>query len=303
MPSITVQDCLEGMKALEPSSIDICVTSPPYNLDIKYGTYADNQPRQSYLAWLSSVFEQVARLLKDDGHFFLNMGYSNVDPWVGMDVANEARKHLVLQNNFTWVKSIAIDERQIGHYKPINSDRFANPTWEHLFHFTKTGKVPCSKAAIGVPYADKNNLDRTGRYRGKLIKKMGFKDKRVFDALATPAQRLELEQALADKLAHKGPVEDRHCPGNTWYVPYETIADRGTHRGSHPATFPTELVRRAIKFSGATGVLLDPFMGTGTSAVAAKLEGLDWVGFDLDEQYVTYARNRLTSMDRPTNQD
>jgi len=299
MPNITVQDCIEGMIALEDSSIDICVTSPPYNLDIKYGTYADNQPREEYLAWLSRVFAQIARLLKDDGHFFLNVGYSNVDPWVGMDVANEARKHLVLQNNFTWVKSIAIEDKQIGHYKPINSDRFANPTWEHLFHFTKTGKVLCAKTAIGVPYADKNNLNKTGRYRGRLIKRMGFKDKRAFDALATPLQEQELEQALARKLAQKKPTEDLHCPGNAWYVPYTTIADRGAHRGSHPATFPIELVRRAIKFSGATGTLLDPFMGTGTSALAAKLEGLDWIGFDLDPQYVAYAESRLTFGEEP----
>lgn len=298
MASITVQDCIEGMKALPDKSVSICVTSPPYNLDIKYGTYADNQPRQSYLAWLFAVFTQVERVLTDDGHFFLNVGYSNVDPWVGMDVAGEARKLMTLQNNFTWVKSIAVDDKQIGHYKPINSNRFANPTWEHFFHFTKTGDVPVCKTAIGVPYADKGNLNKEGRYRGKLIKKMGFKDKRAFDASATPAQVQELEDALQAKLASKGPVEDLHCPGNAWYVPYETIGDRGTHRGSHPATFPVELVRRAIRFSASTGTLLDPFMGTGTSALAAKMEGLDWVGFDVDAQYVEWANQRLQNQDQ-----
>lgn len=298
MPSIKVQDCIEGMKALPDKSISICVTSPPYNLDIKYGTYEDKKPRDAYLTWLHDVFEQIERVLADDGHFFLNVGYSNVDPWVGMDVAGEARKLMVLQNNFTWVKSIAIDEQQIGHYKPINSQRFANPTWEHFFHFTKTGSVAVNKTAIGVPYVDKNNLDKSGRYRGKLIKKMGFQNKREYDAKATDEQKATLESDLAAKLAKQKPRSDVHCPGNAWYIPYETIVDRGAHRGSHPATFPTELVRRAIKFSGATGTLLDPFMGTGSAAVAAKSEGLEWVGFDIDANYVAWANQRLQDQDQ-----
>lgn len=294
------QDCIEGMKALAPESVDICVTSPPYNLDIKYGAYQDSKPREVYLKWLSEVFLQVNRVLKPNGHFFLNVGYSNIDPWVGMDVANEARKHMVLQNNFTWVKSIAIDDVQIGHYKPINSQRFSNPTWEHLFHFTKTGLVPCDKNAIGVPYTDKGNLDKSSRWRGKLIKKMGYGNKRAFEASASPAERQELDRALAHKLESHGPVSDVHCPGNVWFIPYDTIVDRGVQRGTHPATFPVELVRRAIKFSGVSGVLLDPFMGTGTSAVAAQELGLEWIGFDVDPHYIKYAESRLTPGDEPT---
>ena len=288
---------------MSAESVDICVTSPPYNLDIKYGQYADNTPRQDYLAWLSPVFEQVARVLKPEGHFFLNVGYSSTDPWVGMDVANVARQHMILQNNFTWVKSIAIDDVQVGHYKPINSPRFANPTWEHLFHFTKTGAVPCDKNAIGVPYVHKGNLNRSSRWRGKLIKKMGFKDKWAFDASASPAQVQELAEALARKVETRGPAADVHCPGNTWYIPYETIGDRSAQRGSHPATFPVELVRRCIKFSGVSGTLIDPFMGTGTSAVAAQDQGLDWIGFDVDPEYIAYAESRLTPGEQPTSED
>ena len=294
MGTISVSDCLEGMKAMSAESVDICITSPPYNLNIKYGTYEDCLPREAYLKWLNEIFEQVGRVLKPDGHFFLNMGYSNIDPWVGMDVANEARKHFVLQNNFTWVKSIAIDDAQLGHYKPINSQRFANPTWEHLFHFTKTGNVSCDKNAVGVPYADKGNLNKEGRWRGRIIKKMGFENKKAFDEAATVTERKELEDALAHKLSTAKPVEDLHCPGNVWFVPYDTIVDRAANRGSHPATFPVELARRCIRFSGAKGVLLDPFMGTGTSAVAAKEEGLDWIGFDIDSDYVYYATKRVT---------
>lgn len=296
MGKIEHRDCLEGLKSLTSDSVDICVTSPPYNLNIQYSSYQDSKPREEYLSWLFAVFEQVKRVLKPSGHFWLNMGYSNLDPWIGMDVANQARQLFYLQNNFTWVKSIAIEDEQMGHYKPINSQRFANPTWEHLFHFTKTGDIPCDKTAIGVPYKDKANLDKSGRWRGKMIKKMGFQNKRDFEARSSPTERQQLEDALNAKLASAKPLEDVHCPGNAWYIPYDTIVSRDSQRGSHPATFPVDLVKRAIKFSGSSGLLLDPFMGTGTSAVAACEEGLDWIGFDLDDQYVEYANQRLTSL-------
>lgn len=151
------------MKELPNNLVDICVTSPPYNLNIKYNSYEDNLTSEKYLHWLLDVFKEVKRILKNDGHLWINMGYSNLNPWQGMDVANAIRKLFVLQNNFVWVKSISIDGDQKGHYKPINSKRFANPTWEHIFHFTKKGDVLCDKESIGSPYKDKSNIERFKR--------------------------------------------------------------------------------------------------------------------------------------------
>ncbi len=240
------------MKKLDAESIDICVTSPPYNLNIQYGEYNDNQPRENYLSWLNDVFSEIKRVLKPNGHFFLNMGYSNVDPWVGMDVANVARSQYVLQNNITWVKSIYVNGKTSGHFKPINSKRFSNPTWEHLFHFTKNGDVGVDKLAVGVPYEWKSNIER-------------------FDQSG-----------------------DLRCRGNTWFVPYDTIANRKKHRGNHPATFPVELVEMCIKFSGIpSGTLLDPFMGSGSSAIAAIRCGIDYLGYEIDPEYFLFANDRI----------
>lgn len=253
-------DCLTGMKSLDNASIDVIVTSPPYNLNINYGIYKDDLPRDSYLNWLNDIFGECFRILKDDGHFFLNVGYSNIDPWVGIDVANVARKHFILQNNITWVKSIHVGEKTYGHFKPINSNRFSNPTWEHLFHFTKNGNVICDKLSIGVPYADKSNIERFNQ------------------------------------------TADNRCRGNTWFIPYETIKSRKTHRGSHPATFPTQLVEYCIKFAGKTnGVLLDPFMGSGTSAIAAIRNNLNYIGYDIDQSYIDFAEDRITEETKLTN--
>jgi site-specific DNA-methyltransferase (adenine-specific) len=291
---IHLQDCVEGMLALPAKSVDIVSTSPPYNLGIAYNTYRDNKPRQEYLSWLDRVFTAVKHCLKDEGHFWLNVGYSNVDPWVGMDVAQVARDHFVLQNNFIWVKSIAIDDVTTGHFKPINSDRFANPTWEHLFHFTKTGAVKCDKLAVGVPYMWNCNIDNTGRLRGRAAKKLGYKNIKDFNDRATDEDKKKFEHELSVKMARQKPKAETRCRGNSWFVPYDTIANRERHRGSHPATFPVALIEQCINFSGIkSGVLVDPFMGSGTSAVAAVKCGIDYIGFDIDQDYINFAQDRI----------
>ena len=80
-----------------------------------------------------------------------------------MDVGNVARELFVLQNNFTWVKSIHVDDKTSGHFKPINSERYANTTWEHLFPILpKDGNVKCDKLGAGVSYEWDCNTDNSG---------------------------------------------------------------------------------------------------------------------------------------------
>ena len=249
-------DCLDGMKKLEDGSVDAIVTSPPYNLNIKYGKYDDDKPRQEYLDWLVSIFREGKRVLKDDGHLFVNMGYSNVDPWVGMEVGLALRNDWILQNHINWVKSIHVNDKTSGHFKPVNSKRFLCPTWEHLFHFTKTGNVSVDRLAVGVKYE-------------------------YYEANLRHSKSLDEEKPnLRDK-------------GNCWFIPYETINSKDL-RGKHPAIFPVKLVEECIKLTGIkSGVVLDPFMGTGTTAVAAVNLGWDYIGYDIDQDYLTFAEKRV----------
>ncbi len=168
--TIILGDCVQELLKLPDECIDICITSPPYNLKIRYGSYKDNKCRDDYLKWLYVVFEQVCRCLKPNGSFFLNVGGSNLDPWITYDVANEARKLFILQNNIIWVKSVAINDITYGHFKPINSKRFLNHAHENIFHFTKTGGVPVDRLSIGVPYTDKSNIKRWGTKADKHCK-------------------------------------------------------------------------------------------------------------------------------------
>ncbi len=154
-------DCLPSMRdRMEPKTVDVTVTSVPYNIGVEYDSYADNRPEAEYLAWLAEVFAAIKSVLRDDGSFFLNVGGTRRQPWKAMRVAEIASRHFVLQNEIVWVKAISVSGRSHGNFKPINGDRYLNQNWEHVFHFTKHGKVALDRLGVGVPYEDKNNLRR-----------------------------------------------------------------------------------------------------------------------------------------------
>jgi len=162
-------DCFMGMKKLiEPESVDVIVTSPPYNIGVQYGRYDDSIPRNAYLNWMRRWGTLVRSVLKPDGSLFINVGSKPSDPWVPFEVAGVLRDNLILQNVIHWIKSIYIENSSyeeelslnVGHFKPINSKRFLNDAHEYVFHFTKTGKVPLDRLAIGAPYKDGSNITR-----------------------------------------------------------------------------------------------------------------------------------------------
>lgn len=248
------------MSRLPEESVDLVVTSPPYNLGISYGKYSDTQDRQSYLRWCHQWAEKVRRILKPNGSFFLNVGGAPSNPMLPHEIAMTLRDLFVLQNTIHWIKSITIEDherevRSYGHFKPINSKRFLNDCHEYIFHFTKTGRVELDRLAIGVQYQDKSNISRWSHTRGS----------------------------------------DLRCRGNTWFIPYETIQSREKER-PHPATFPVQLAEWCIKLHGVSRVetMLDPFLGIGNSAVAAQKCGVKkFIGFEIDENYLAEAKRRL----------
>lgn len=157
---VVVGDCLEVLRSLPESSVDVIVTSPPYNIGIAYNSYKDRLPRADYLAWLTKVGRELQRVMRPDASFFLNVGGTGSDPWIVMDVANAFRDIFILQNHIIWVKSVSIGDDSVGHFKPISSYRYLNNNHESLFHFTNNGQVEIDRLAVGVPYKDKSNIGR-----------------------------------------------------------------------------------------------------------------------------------------------
>ncbi|MGH9991083.1 MAG: DNA methyltransferase, partial [Nitrososphaera sp.] len=78
-----LKDCISGLKEnVVEKSVDVVVTSPPYNIGINYGSYSDALPREQYLSWMEAVGSAVRRALADDGSFFLNIGNKPKDQWI-----------------------------------------------------------------------------------------------------------------------------------------------------------------------------------------------------------------------------
>jgi len=261
--TILTADCAEVLSLMPEGSVDVIVTSPPYNIGVKYRSYDDAGDRGEYLSWLKDIALLLKRVLKDDGSFFLNIAGTNSDPWIAPDAAHSMRDVFRLQNSIIWVKSISIGEDSFGHFKPVNSRRYLNHLHEHVFHFTKEGDTAIDRLAIGVPFKDKSNIARWGH------------------------------------------AEDRRCGGDVWFIPYQTIRSK-SQRDHHPSPFPVELAERCIRLHGlrdpaaaATGgrpgqvVVLDPFLGVGSTLLAARRLGCRGIGIEIDPVYADAAAWRL----------
>lgn len=111
------------------------------------------------------------------------------------------------------------------------------------------------RLAIGVPYQDKSNI---GRWRSA--------------------------------------KQDIRCRGNTWFIPYKTIRDKQNQR-PHPSSFPVTLPEMCIKLHGArqTRLVVDPFVGIGSTALACLRIGVSFIGFDIDSQYLETASKQIES--------
>ena len=139
-------DCVAGMARLAKlRSIDLVVTSPPYNLGIRYGKFSDTADRASYLDWCEEWAAQIRRLLQPNGSLFLNIGAAPSNPMLPHELILRLRKFFVLQNTIHWIKAITIpddagEEISRGHFKPISSPRFLNDCHEYVFHLTPDGK-------------------------------------------------------------------------------------------------------------------------------------------------------------------
>src|SRR5256714_13812055 len=132
------------MRELAERSIDLVVTSPPYNLGIAYHSYSDRQERGDYLAWCHDWAVELRRVLQRDGSLFLNLGASPSNPLLPHELVLRLRDLFVLQNTIHWIKAISIEDEagltiSRGHFKPISSPRYLNDCHEYIFHLTPEG--------------------------------------------------------------------------------------------------------------------------------------------------------------------
>ena len=266
------QDCIAGMREhVADGSVSLVVTSPPYNLGVEYNGYDDSQSRRDYLEWMGRWMAEVKRVLAEDGSLFFNVGCKPTDLMVPFQLLAVALEHFELQNVIHWVKSIAILKSEVGdypgitqdvvvgHYKPINSERFLNDCQEYIFHLTKHGDVKLDRLAVGVPYQDKTNVARWSKANGG----MHCRGNTWFIPYETIQRR------------------DRDRP----------------HPATFPSRLPEQCLK--LHGLSRVELAMDPFTGLGSTAVACARLGVDFVGSEIDESYLeqAVARTRAAVLD------
>jgi len=230
-------DCIDGMQKLDEKSVDLIITSPPYNVDKDYDVYNDFKHPKDYLKWSSEWISGCFRVLKDGGRFCLNIA----------DMINQYESPLSIL-----LGSIAI-ERNFRFYAKIiwiQNDRFNSTAWG-------SWKSPSCPAFI-------NN------YENILIFYKG--DKKI----------------SGEGADIKG-EEFKEWVRTIWQFSSEL------DRKYHPAPFPIELPYRLVKLlSFKNAIVLDPFMGSGSTAYACKVLGRNFIGFDISKLYCDIARDRTS---------
>lgn len=292
-------DCLQGLQAMPDDSVDCCITSPPYYGLRDYGVEGQiglEQSPEEYIDRLTEVFREVLRVLKPEGTLWLVIGdtYNGYkgnavranagtewagrrhqpvrEPKYGLECKNLKNKDLI---GIPWMLAFAL--RSMGYYlrqdliwqKPnpmpeAVRDRCTR-SHEYIFLLSKSAKYYYDADAIkekasagNRPHLVHHHRIENGTYREKYC-----------DYMITPS--------------------DTRNKRDVWSVPVKPTKD------GHCATFPPELIRDCV-LAGcpAGGVVLDPFMGTGTTVMVARMYGRNFIGFELNPEYMDIINRKTT---------
>lgn len=327
---ILIGDAREQLAELPDESVDCVITSPPYFAMRDYGHVEQLGAEAHVEAWaanIAAVCAELCRVLKPGGALWLNLG----DGYARHPKEGAPKKSLLLgpqrvalrltragwllRNQVVWAKR-----------NPMPSsvtDRLSN-THEFVYFFTKQQRYYFDLDAIRESKA--SGASGSVR-RGSAT----YPPREAVPSIGN-APRIDLNQGLASM---KAEGRDSHplgkSPGDVWHLA------TSSYHGAHFATFPVELVRRPLlatcppavcsacelpwqragqvvdgrrlatgrlravcgcRASSRPGVVLDPFMGAGTIALAAEEHGRDWVGIELNPAYAALAESRLAAWRR-----
>jgi DNA modification methylase len=311
---VLLGDCREVLRTIDAESVQCVVTSPPYWSMRDYGVRGQlglEDTPADYIANLRAVFREVARVLRSDGTLWLNLGDTYAQGGRGSIgssstlngkryVIDESRKAMAVRGatyrkpppgfkpkdlmGLPWRVALALQEdgwflrSDIIWHKPnpMPESIRDRPTKSHeyLFLLSKSERYLYDWAAIAEPilYPEESTPEDLGR---------AFTRRRM----AAPAAR----QGRANL---SGPLPTVRNRRTVWSIPTQPVEE------AHFATFPEELVRPCILAGSRPGdLVLDPFTGSGTTAVVALKQGRRFIGAELNPDYVAMAEKRIAAVD------
>jgi SOS regulatory protein LexA len=251
--TIQNMDCVEGMKQLPSNSIDLVVTSPPYDEIRDYKGFNYN---------LHATGEELYRILKDGG----------VAVMVIQDQTKNFGKTLTsFKTIVDWCENIGFKLFECVIYRKHGAE---GAWWNKRFRVDHE-YMPIFLKGEKPQYFNKEPLKIPSKWGGK--------------TLTGGATRLTNGQTLKARPIKINPLK---CRGTVW--DYLMCGDKNPLKSKHPATFPDQLPIDFIQcFCPPGGIVLDPFMGSGTTAVAAVKLDRNFIGFEISKEYCTIAKQRL----------
>lgn len=248
-------DCQTVLAQLPSQCIDLIITSPPYAEKRKtsYGGIKADE----YVGWFIPITQELKRVLKPTGSFVLNIKEPAIDGerhTFVIELILELRRQ-----GWFWVEEYCWHKKNCFPGKWPN--RFRD-SWERCLHFTLNKKFAMYQEAVMVP---------SGKWQDKRLKNLGKSD----------AQRNKSTTAsgLSRKVAN-WLTRDMAYPTNVLH-----LATECTNRG-HSAAFPIDLASWFIKlFTQPNDVVLDPFIGSGTTAIACQDLNRNFIGVEIDKKY------------------
>lgn len=265
--TLILGDCLEELKKLEAKTVNLIVTSPPY-ADQRTSTYGGIKP-DKYVEWFTPIAAELKRVLKDDGTFILN---------IKERVANGERHTYVIEliqalreQGWLWT------EEFIWHKKNSHPGKWPNrfrDSWERLLQFNLDRKFAMYQEAVMVPIGD---------WSKTRLKNLSETDKRRDNSKVGSGFGKNISNWVGRDMVY---------PSNVLYLAPEA------GNKSHSAVFPESLPEWFIKlFTKEGDLVLDPFVGSGTTSAVAKRLKRNSIGIDLIQEYIDYAKERIEKID------
>ena len=265
-------ECLTWLQSLPDKSINCCVTSPPYYGLRDYGNEAQiglEKTPEEYIEKLVNVFHEVYRVLKNDGTLWVNIGDSYAGSMKGAArFPDNAMNYKQGTNRGTLGKPNPMPESV--------TDR-CTKSHEYIFLLSKSKKY----------YFDSKSIQQTASQSVK--SRLGKVENVGYKAFATANNLEESNPMFRKSTTREYQYADKANKRSVWHIPTSSYKD------AHFAVFPENLIVDCIKAGcPEDGIVIDPFMGSGTTAVVARKLNRYYVGAELNPNYIDIAKKRLS---------
>ena len=300
MDKIITGNAIEVLKELPDCTTDCCITSPPYLGLRDYGVNGQiglEKSVEAYINRLTDIFREVRRVLKNDGTLWLNIGDSYVSS--NSEYSNCKRKDLIgvpwllafaLRNDGWYLRQDIIWEKPNAMPESVK-DR-CTKSHEYIFLFSKQSKYYFDYEAIKEPAVGFNNIVPAGS-KGTLRPNSRLRkgNSRTFrgGGVYTKGQSFNNSaEIMRESHGNNENMTGLRNKRSVW-----TVATQG-YKEAHFATFPEKLIEPCVLAGSRDGgIILDPFIGSGTTAVVAKKHNRGFIGIELNPEYVEMAKRRL----------